>query len=953
MNCTRTSRSRRVLGRVLNAAGMLALLTLGSESVAWAQTPPAPTLVSPTGPITTPTPLYTWTPVSGTVTQYHLWIEQLVDDVWTFKYQFWYTPAQVCSGAICTAMPTAVHKVAVYRWYVRAANASGWGAWSAHLGFDVQPLPAPTALTPNGVTVPTLTPTYTWSPVAGVVDFYVLEAYPIDTSYPPAYSMWYPTAQVCAGGTCSATPGTPLASKTHSWRVLARNGVGPGYWSSTLSFLAAPATWQSSCAGSFLTADFSGDGRTDRLCSAHGVTYVSVTAPTGFPGATPWLLQQFTRPFVGDFDRDGNPDVADLDTTGTFRVARSTGTSFTTPAAWGASTACQGVNRIGTGDFDGDGRTDIFCDIPGLGQVHVGRSTGTSFSFSVYGSLTCDSGGERVGVADFNGDGQSDWYCAATNGALYARLGTGTAFDSLAFTGLPASFCAMQNLVLGDLNGDGTTDAFCPANGKVALSTGRALVEQGAWGGFCPGSNTVLAADLEGDGVPELVCNNAGVPANDIEVRRWTGAALGPVQTWRSTWCNATLSAGDFDGDSRMDLLCGDSGQPAVGGTSGRLADLMTTSQNGMGALTTVGYRPSSDFVNTNNPPVKHVVVSQRIEDGRGGSSTTTYTYAGGKFDRAERRSLGFAWIRAVLPRLQTESASPYVDTTFSQDLPSAGKPLTIQRYDGLNQLLTKAEYGYTNTTTLPRTSLMTLQKNYEYDSTGGVRSTQTTFAYDTYGNQTQVIAYGLPNMSDDDLQTDSTYAYNTSAYIVSRVGKVEQRAPGGPVLTIAQYEYDDSGNWLTPPIKGDLTAVKRWLTPPGRWVTRRFGYNTQGSITSVTDETNRAITITYDPTDLLFPQTVTNGAGEVETTNWHTLCGQPTTVMDPNSQSVTTGYDHLCRPARTDIPLGGFVERFYLDLGNPNLAAYPHGDASCTGRFGTGLDRELLRRDRKVLPHP
>ncbi len=918
--------------------------------------PPSPTLHSPTGPITTPNPIYTWSAVGGAVTEYQIWVEALVDGVWTFKHQFFYTQSDACSGGTCSAMPAAMHGYGYYRWQMRSRHASGWGDWSAHLGFDVGPLPAPAPLSPSGTTVG-LTPTLRWRPVNGVVDYYVLSVHQGDASNPPLYTpIWYTPADVCSGGTCSATPPTALAGgSTHAWKVWARNAAGPGYPSTPLSFVPVPSSWQTGCAGPLLTADFSGDGRTDRLCSASGVTYVSVATPTGFAAGTPWLVHQLTRPFVGDFDRDGRPDVADLDSaTGEFKVSRSAGTAFTLPTSWGAATACAAAAKAGIGDFDGDGRTDVYCKSPANGLIHVGRSTGSAYSFTLLADITCDGGGERVGAADFDGDGLSDWYCGGMSGAFSVQLSTGTAFATGSFSGLEASFCSQQNLVIADLNADGAADALCPANGKVALSTGRSLVEQGAWGGFCLGQDTVFPADLDGDGVPELVCNNPGTPTNDIEVRRWTGTALGPVQTWRASWCGGLLSTGDFDGDSRTDLLCGDS-DPSVAGTSGVMADLMLSSENGLGGRTTVDHRPSSDFPNTNNPPVKHVVVSQRTEDGRGGSSTTTYSYSGGKFDREERRSLGFASVQAVLPCLATESACPYVDTTFSQELPSAGRPLTVKRYDGKNQLLTETRYTYTNGAGVPRTSLLTAHHDYQYDPSSGLRHTHSTYAHDAYGNRTQVLAGGAFGTGSDDLQTDLTYSVNSSAYIVNRIGRIERRAPGGPALQTEQYEYDDSGNWLTPPVKGDLTAVRRWLDLPGRWVTRRTVYSPQGTITSVTDETNHTVTITYDSPDELFPETVANGVGEEETEYWDPACGLPIEVTDVNGQTTVTAYDALCRPTRTDFPLGGYVERFYLDLGNPNLQRTRTETAAAPGVAGRdwsasyfdGLGRSYESRKR------
>ena len=53
-------------------------------------------------------------------------------------------------------------------------------------------------------------------------------------------------------------------------------------------------------------------------------------------------------------------------------------------------------------------------------------------------------------------------------------------------------------------------------------------------------------------------------------------------------------------------------------------------------------------------------------------------------------------------------------------------------------------------------------------------------------------------------------------------------------------------------------------------------------------------------------------------TTHWNALCGAPGEVITPNG-TVTTMYDEMCRPRRTDGPRqGAFSEQLYENLGNP-----------------------------------
>ena len=279
---------------------------------------------------------------------------------------------------------------------------------------------------------------------------------------------------------------------------------GTGDWSGSLGFRVAAPNWgvYGSCFGVFLVGDFSGDGRTDRLCSTDGVTYVAVSGTGGLTLGSAWLIHQLQKPVVGDFDGDGKTDVGEFEEgTGKFRVARSTGVGFAPLTEWGTASAgqasCQpGTPEVGSGDVDGDSLTDVYCKASASGYVLVGRSTGHSFSFSLFATFQCDVAGERVGVADFDGDGQSDWYCVSKpGGSLVPLLSNGTSFESGRFTGLGNGFCVWDRLILTDLNGDGTTDAYCPANGKLAFSTGVSFVEQeDPFGPYCV-NGTAFPAD--------------------------------------------------------------------------------------------------------------------------------------------------------------------------------------------------------------------------------------------------------------------------------------------------------------------------------------------------------------------------------------------------------------------------------------------------------------------------
>src|SRR6266581_385085 len=166
-------------------------------------------------------------------------------------------------------------------------------------------------------------------------------------------------------------------------------------------------------------------------------------------------------------------------------------------------------------------------------SVLVGLSSGSGFSFSIFGHAVCEAN-ERTGTLDVNGDGKSDWYCLGrTNELLLVFPSNGTSFAAQlqAITASDGSFCDDVDLFFGDFNGDGKTDISCKSNGRTRFSTGNAYLDVGGTpGGWCPTPTSgtwpyLYGADLDGDGIDEMVCNTNTEPygAVQLTVRKWQG----------------------------------------------------------------------------------------------------------------------------------------------------------------------------------------------------------------------------------------------------------------------------------------------------------------------------------------------------------------------------------------------------------------------------------------------
>jgi hypothetical protein len=195
--------------------------------------PPAATLVSPSGTISTTTPAYTWNAVSA-ATDFYLW----VNDATGARVQQWYTAVQAgCSSGTgtCSVTPATALASGSGAWYIQTKNSVGTGPWSSGMSFTVQ-LPSPPAATlasPSG-TITDTTPTYTWNAVSGATWYRLW----VNDSTGNKIQKWYPAADAgCADGAgpCSATPTTEVIGSCQWWiQIYTAAGFGP--WSVPLSF---------------------------------------------------------------------------------------------------------------------------------------------------------------------------------------------------------------------------------------------------------------------------------------------------------------------------------------------------------------------------------------------------------------------------------------------------------------------------------------------------------------------------------------------------------------------------------------------------------------------------------------------------------------------------------------------------------------------------------------------
>lgn len=169
--------------------------------------------------------------------------------------------------------------------------------------------------------------------------------------------------------------------------------------------------------------------------------------------STPFAAADSTAIGAADFDGDGNNDVAvRLETSGTVNVYFGNGDG-TFGAASALTLAGSAGGKLAIGDFNRDGRPDIAAANNG---INIFTANGNR-SFTTQAVISANSSSLLFTAADINGDGISD-LIGATTGSSFSILsrGDGT-FDSPIDSG---SIGGASDYAVADFNEDGILDVI-------------------------------------------------------------------------------------------------------------------------------------------------------------------------------------------------------------------------------------------------------------------------------------------------------------------------------------------------------------------------------------------------------------------------------------------------------------------------------------------------------------
>jgi hypothetical protein len=347
-----------------------------------------------------------------------------------------------------------------------------------------------------------------------------------------------------------------------------------------------------------VAGDFTGDGRTDLAVVTNdtpGQTAVHVLLGDGdgtFPTTRQTNLGSLAAGsrVTGDFNGDGRTDLAGVisgsPTSGQIEVevllGNGDGTFQPTPP----------INLVGfqgsqtflvTGDFNGDGRTDLAVveNFPTVGpsgaEVLLGNGDGT-FQTTAPIALSLDV--TSLVTGDFTGDGRTDLalvgsYSSQQNAVeVLLSNGDGTlqAMPPIDIGDINTNGFLLSSpaavLATGDFTGDGRADLavvgqdsssgqneveVLPGNGDGTFQTTTPI----NLGPFVP--STVATGDFRGDGHTDLAVAGHDLGSGQYAVKVLRGKADGTFQITTPINLGSvepfSLLAGDFNGDGRTDLV--------------------------------------------------------------------------------------------------------------------------------------------------------------------------------------------------------------------------------------------------------------------------------------------------------------------------------------------------------------------------------------------------------------